>query len=95
MLSAQMEAKAAALTQKAKAETNPIKKADLLVESEQFTIKAKENKKMADALVISIDSLKNQISANQRDQEIILNTLDSTTARQGRGLAISGKADDI
>jgi hypothetical protein len=95
MLSAQMDAKAAALSQKAKVETNPIKKADLLVESEQFKIKAKENKKMADALVISIDSLKNQISANQMDQEIILNTLDSTTARKVRGLAISGKADDI
>ena len=94
-LSAQMNAKAEALDQQAKSEKNPIKKADLINESNQFKIKAKETKQMSEALVISIDSLRDNIRSKKMDQEIILGGLDSTTARQVKGLAISGKADEI
>ena len=94
-IAAQMNAKSAALEQKAKSEKNPIKKADLVNESNQFKIKANENKQLADALVISIDSLKDGIRSKEMDQEIILDGLDSIKRRQVRGLAVSGKADEI
>ncbi len=94
-IAAQMDAKSAALDQQAKSEKNPIKRADLVNESNQFKIKAKENKQLADALVISIDSLKDGIRSKEMDQEIILDGLDSIKRRQVRGLAVSGKADEI
>ena len=94
-IAAQMEARSAALKQEAKSEKNPIKKADLINESNQFDKKAKENKQMADALVIGIDSINDAIKGKEVDQEIILSGLDSTTARQVRALAISGKSDEL
>ena len=95
ILSDQMSAKSASLAQQAKAEKNPIKKADLMAASEELSKKAKENKEIAMAMVITIDSLKEEINKKELDQDIILSGLDSTTAMQVRGLAVSGKADEV
>ena len=95
MLSSQMSARAAALDQEAKAEENPIKKADLLSASNELKKRAKKNKEIASALVISIDSLKDEIKSKELDQKLILEGLDTTTAKKVRGLAISGKADEV
>ena len=67
----------------------------MLSQANQFDLKAKENKQLADALVIGIDSINDAIKGKQVDQEIILGGLDSTTARQVRALTISGKSDEL
>ena len=60
-----MEARSAALKQESKSEKNPIKRADLLSQANQFDLKAKENKQLADALVIGIDSINDAIKGKK------------------------------
>ena len=94
-MSRQLDAKADALDQQAKKEKNPIKKADLLSDRDEFRREAKKKKNLADALIISIDSLDGEIRIREDEQEIILSSLDSTSATQVRALAISGKAEEL
>ena len=94
-LSQQLDAKADALDQQAKLEKNPIKKADLLSDADQFRRESKKKKDMADALIVSIDSLDGEIRSKEGEQEVILSSLDSTSASQVRALAISGRADEL
>ena len=94
-MSRQLDAKADALEQQAKKEKNPIKKADLLADKDEFRREAKKKKSLADALIISIDSLDGEIRTKEDEQEIILSSLDSTSATQVRALAISGKAEEL
>ena len=94
-MSRQLDAKADALEQQAKNEKNPIKKADLLADRDEFRREAKKKKSLADALIISIDSLDGEIRTKEDEQEIILSSLDSTSATQVRALAISGKAEEL
>ncbi len=94
-MSRQLDAKADALEQQAKTEKNPIKRADLLADMGEFRREAKKKKVMADALIISIDSLDGEIRTKEDEQAIILSSLDSTSATQVRALAISGKADEL
>ena len=94
-LSQQLDAKADALDQQAKLEKNPIKKADLLADADQFRRESKKKKAMADALIVSIDSLDGEIRSKEGEQEVILSSLDSTSASQVRALAISGRADEL
>ena len=94
-MSRQLDAKADALEQQAKKEKNPIKKADLLADRDEFRREAKKKKSLADALIISIDSLDGEIRTKEDEQEIILSSLDSTSATQVRALAISGKAEEL
>lgn len=94
-MSRQLDAKADALDQQAKKEKNPIKKADLLSDRDEFRREAKKKKNLADALIISIDSLDGEIRIREDEQEIILSSLDSTSATQVRALAISGKSEEL
>ena len=94
-MSRQLDAKADALDQQAKKEKNPIKKADLLSDRDEFRREAKKKKSLADALIISVDSLDGEIRIREDEQEIILSSLDSTSATQVRALAISGKAEEL
>ena len=94
-MSRQLDAKADALEQQAKNEKNPIKKADLLADRDEFKREAKKKKSLADALIISIDSLDGEIRTKEDEQEIILLSLDSSSATQVRALAISGKAEEL
>ena len=94
-MSRQLDAKADALEQQAKNEKNPIKKADLLADRDEFRREAKKKKSLADALIISIDSLDGEIRTKEDEQEIILSSLDSNSATQVRALAISGKAEEL
>ena len=94
-MSRQLDAKADALEQQAKKEKNPIKKADLLADRDEFRREAKKKKSLADALIISIDSLEGEIRTKEDEQEIILSSLDSNSATQVRALAISGKAEQL
>ena len=94
-MSRQLDAKADALDQQAKKEKNPIKKADLLSDRDEFRREAKKKKSLADALIISIKLLDDEIKTKEDEQEIILSSLDSTSATQIRALAISGKSEEL
>ena len=94
-MSRQLDAKADALDQQAKKEKNAIKKADLLLDRDEFRREAKKKKNLADALIISIKMLDDEIKTKEDEQEIILSSLDSISATKIRALAISGKSDEL
>ena len=94
-LSQQMNAKADALEQKSKLESDPVTKNELLKLSNSFKNQAKINKELSNALVIKMDSVKREIKSKQMSQALIIDMMSSNEKTQIKALAISGKADSI
>ena len=94
-LSQQMNAKADALEQKSKLESDPVTKNELLKLSNSFKNQAKINKELSNALVITMDSVKREIKSKQMSQALIIDMMSSNEKTQIKALAISGKADSI
>ncbi|MBL6872046.1 MAG: SPOR domain-containing protein [Flavobacteriales bacterium] len=94
-LSQQMNAKADALEQKSKLESDPVTKNELLKLSNSFKNQAKINKELSNALVVTMDSVKREIKSKQMSQALILDMMSSNEKTQIKALAISGKADSI
>ena len=65
-LSQQMNAKADALEQKSKLESDPVTKNELLKLSNSFKNQAKINKELSNALVITMDSVKREIKSKPK-----------------------------
>ena len=94
-LSEQMNAKADALEQKSKLETDILVKKELISASINLKIEAKKNKKLSEAIIYSMDSLKKEIKNKQMSQALVLNMVDPIKKNQIKALAISGKADSV
>ena len=94
-LSQQMNAKADALEQKSKLESDPVTKNELLKLSNSFKNQAKINKELSNALVITMDSVKREIKSKLMSQALIIDMMSSNEKTQIKALAISGKADSI
>ena len=91
----QMVAKADALEQQSKTETDVSAKKELINASKNLKIEAKKNKAFSEAIIYSMDSVKREIKNKQMSQALVLEMLDSTQKTQIRALAISGKADSV
>ena len=91
----QMVAKADALEQQSKTETDISAKKELINASKNLKIEAKKNKEFSEAIIYSIDSVKREIKNKQMSQALVLEMLDSTQKTQIKALAISGKADSV
>ena len=91
----QMVAKADALEQQSKTETDISAKKDLINASKNLKIEAKKNKEFSEAIIYSMDSVKREIKNKQMSQALVLEMLDSTQKTQIKALAISGKADSV
>ena len=91
----QMVAKADALEQQSKTETDISAKKDLINASKNLKIEAKKNKEFSEAIIYSMDSVKREIKNKQMSQALVLEMLDSTQKSQIKALAISGKADSV
>lgn len=91
----QMVAKANALEQQSKTETDISVKKELINASKNLKIEAKKNKELSEAIIYSMDSVKREIKNKQMSQALVLEMLDSTQKTQIKALAISGKADSV
>ena len=91
----QMVAKADALKQKSKVETDILVKKELISAYTNLKIEAKKNKKLSEAIVYSMDSVKTEIKIKQKSQALVLKMLDPSKKNQIKALAISGKADSV
>ena len=91
----QMIAKADALEQQSKTETDISAKRELINASKNLKIEAKKNKEFSEAIIYSMDSVKREIKNKQMSQALVLEMLDSTQKTQIKALAISGKADSV
>ena len=91
----QMVAKADALEQQSKTETDISAKRELINASKNLKIEAKKNKEFSEAIIYSMDSVKREIKNKQMSQALVLEMLDSTQKTQIKALAISGKADSV
>ncbi|MDB2539130.1 hypothetical protein N9X23_02050, partial [Flavobacteriales bacterium] len=91
----QMVAKADALEQQSKTETDISAKKELINASNNLKIEAKKNKEFSEAIIYSMDSVKREIKNKQMSQALVLEILDSTQKTQIKALAISGKADSV
>ena len=91
----QMVAKADALEQKSKTETNISMKKDLISASKNLKIEAKKNKEFSEAISYSMDSVRTEIKNKKMSQALVLEMLDFTQKNQIKALAISGKADSV
>lgn len=91
----QMIAKADALEQQSKTETDVSAKKELINASKNLKIEAKKNKEFSEAIIYSMDSVKREIKNKQMSQALVLEMLDSTQKTQIKALAISGKADSV
>ncbi len=91
----QMVAKADALEQKSKVETDILVKKELISAYTNLKIEAKKNKKLSEAIVYSMDSVKTEIKSKQKSQALVLKMLDPSKKNQIKALAISGKADSV
>ena len=91
----QMVAKADALEQQSKTETDISAKKELINASKNLKIEAKKNKEFSEAIIYSMDSVKREIKNKQMSQALVLEMLDSTQKTQIKALAISGKADSV
>ncbi len=91
----QMIAKADALEQKSKVETDILIKKELINASTNLKIEAKKNKKLSEAIIYSMDSVKREIKNKQMSQALVLEILDPSKKNQIKALAISGKADSV
>ena len=91
----QMVAKADALEQQSKTETDILAKRELINASKNLKIEAKKNKEFSEAIIYSMDSVKREIKNKQMSQALVLEMLDSTQKTQIKALAISGKADSV
>ena len=91
----QMVAKADALEQQSKTETDVSVKKELINATEILKIEAKRNKEFSEAIIYSMDSVKREIKNKQMSQALVLEMLDSTQKTQIKALAISGKADSV
>lgn len=91
----QMIAKADALEQQSKTETDISAKKELINASKNLKIEAKKNKEFSEAIIYSMDSVKREIKNKQMSQALVLEMLDSTQKTQIKALAISGKADSV
>ena len=91
----QMVAKADALEQQSKTETDISVKKELINASKNLKIEAKKNKEFSEAIIYSMDSVKREIKNKQMSQALVLEMLDSTQKTQIKALAISGKADSV
>ena len=91
----QMVAKADALEQQIKTETDISVKRELINASKNLKIEAKKNKEFSEAIIYSMDSVKREIKNKQMSQALVLEMLDSTQKTQIKALAISGKADSV
>ena len=91
----QMVAKADALEQQIKTETDISAKRELINASKNLKIEAKKNKEFSEAIIYSMDSVKREIKNKQMSQALVLEMLDSTQKTQIKALAISGKADSV
>jgi hypothetical protein len=91
----QMVAKADALEQQSKTETDISAKKELINASKNLKIEAKKNKEFSEAIIYSMDSVKREIKNKQMSQALVLEILDSTQKTQIKALAISGKADSV
>ncbi len=94
-LSEQMNAKADALEQKSKLESDVLVKKELISASTNLRIEAKKNKKLSEAIVYSMDSVKREIKNKQMSQALVIEMLDPSKKNQIKALAISGKADSV
>jgi len=90
-----MNAKADALEQKSKLESDPVTKNELLKLSNSFKNQAKINKELSNALVVTMDSVKREIKSKQMSQALIIDMMSSNEKTQIKALAISGKSDSI
>ena len=91
----QMIAKADALEQKSKVETDILVKKELIIAYTNLKIEAKKNKKLSEAIVYSMDSVKREIKSKKMSQALVLKMLDLSKKNQIKALAISGKADSV
>ena len=91
----QMLAKADALKQESKVETDVSLKKELMSASINLIIEAKKNKKLSEAIIYSMDSVKRKIKNKQMSQALVLEMLDPYKKNQIKALAISGKADSV
>jgi hypothetical protein len=91
----QMVAKANALEQQSKTESDISVKKELINASKNLKIEAKKNKELSEAIIYSMDSVKREIKNKQMSQALVLEMLDSTQKTQIKALAISGKADSV
>ena len=91
----QMVAKADALEQQSKTETDISAKRELINASKNLKIEAKKNKEFSESIIYSMDSVKREIKNKQMSQALVLEMLDSTQKTQIKALAISGKADSV
>lgn len=91
----QMIAKADALEQKSKVETDILVKKELISAYTNLKIEAKKNKKLSEAIIYSMDSVKREIISKQMSQALVLKMLDPSKKNQIKALAISGKADSV
>ncbi len=94
-LAEQMEIKANELTQEAKKERNPQKQKELKEQANQFLIKSNENKQKSNLITQEIVVIKEDIKVKEMSQAEVISSLDSVTARQVRGLSISGLSEDF
>ena len=91
----QMIAKADALEQKSKVETDILVKKELISAYTNLKIEAKKNKKLSEAIIYSMDSVKREIKSKQMSQALVLKMLEPPKKNQIKALAISGKADSV
>ena len=91
----QMIAKANYLEQQSKLETDILVKKELISASTNLKIEAKKNKKLSEAIIYSMDSVKREIKNKQMSQALVLEMLDPSKKNQIKALAISGKADSV
>jgi len=91
----QMLAKADALEQESKVEADVSVKKELISASVNLKIEAKKNKKLSEAIIFSMDSLKREIKSKQMSQALVIKMLDPAKKNQIKALAISGKADSV
>ena len=91
----QMLAKADALEQESKVEADVSVKKELISASMNLKIEAKKNKKLSEAIIYSMDSVKRKIKNKQMSQALVLEMLDPAKKNQIKALAISGKADSV
>ena len=91
----QMVAKANALEQQSKAETDVFIKNKLVNDSKNLINEAKKNKEFSQAIIYKMDSVKKEIKNKQMSQALVLEMLDSIQKNQIKALAFSGKADSV
>ena len=91
----QMIAKANYLEQQSKLETDVLVEKELISASTNLKIEAKKNKKLSEAIIYTMDSVKREIKNKQMSQALVLEMLDPSKKNQIKALAISGKADSV